>query len=84
LRATGGTPELLQKTVGAARYSFLLPDGSGVLFSRTQGVFLLDFETDSSTLIAPNGLHPVYVETGHVLFIAASGGLFAVPFDLGR
>jgi serine/threonine-protein kinase len=82
--ATGGTPEHLEKTAGAARYSFLLPDGSGVLFSRRQGIFLLDFKSDSSTLVAPNGVHPVYVETGYLLYIAEGGGLFAVPFDLDR
>jgi Tol biopolymer transport system component len=82
--AIGGTPEPLEMTAGAARYSFLLPDGSGVLFSRARGVFLLDFKTDSVTLVAPNGTLPLYVETGHLLYIAQSGGLFAVPFDLRR
>ena len=82
--AIGGAPEQLLKTATAARYSFLLPDGSGVLFSRARGVSVLDFKTDSARLIVPNGVHPVYVGTGHLLYIAEGGGLFAVPFELGR
>ncbi len=82
IAATGGKPEYLAKTAGAARYSFLLPDGSGVLFSRGAGVFVLTFKTDSATLLVPDAVHPTYVESGHMLYIAESGGLFAVPFDL--
>ena len=80
--AEGGTPEFLSKTAGAARYSFLLPDGSGVLFSTDNGVSVLDFKTDSATVLVANAVHPTYVETGHLLYIAESGGLFARPFDL--
>jgi len=82
--AAGGTPELLRKTVGAHRHSFLLPDGSGVLYSTTaQGVMVLDFRTDSATLLVPKAIHPTYVATGHLLYVAEEGGLFAIPFDLG-
>jgi serine/threonine-protein kinase len=81
--ATGGTPELLRQTVGAHRHSFLLPDGSGVLYSTAaQGVMLLDFRTDSATRLVPNAIHPTYVATGHLLYIAEEGGLFAITFDL--
>ena len=80
----GGTPEFLTRTGGAARHSFLLPDGSGVLYSTgAQGVMVLDFATDSATLLVPNAIHPTYVATGHLLYIAQEGGLFAIPFDLG-
>ena len=83
--AAGGTPEYLPKTIGAQRHSFLLPDGSGVLYSRSAtGVLLLDFATDSATLLVPNAVHPTYVETGHLLYVAEEGGLFAIPFDLER
>lgn len=80
--AAGGTPEFLAKTAGAARYSFLLPDGSGVLFSRGGVVSVLTFATDSAVVLVPNAVHPVYLETGHLLYIAETGGLFAVPFDV--
>jgi serine/threonine-protein kinase len=82
IAATGGTPEFLAKTAGAGRYSFLLPDGSGVLFSRDLGVSVLTFGTDSVTLLVPNAVYPIYIETGQLLYIDANGGLFAVPFDL--
>jgi Tol biopolymer transport system component/tRNA A-37 threonylcarbamoyl transferase component Bud32 len=81
--AAGGTPEFLRKAAGAQRHSFLLPDGSGVLFSLNEGVLVLDFRTDSATLLVPNAIHPTYVATGHLLYIAQEGGLFAIPFDLG-
>jgi serine/threonine-protein kinase len=81
--AAGATPEFLRKAAGAQRHSFLLPDGSGVLFSLSEGVLLLDFRTDSARLLVPNAIHPTYVATGHLLYVAHEGGLFAVPFDLG-
>jgi Tol biopolymer transport system component/tRNA A-37 threonylcarbamoyl transferase component Bud32 len=80
--ATGGDPELLAKSAGAARYSFLLPDGSGVLYNNARGVHLLAFEADSTVLLVPDGAHPTYVPTGHLLFIGEGGALFAAPFDL--
>ncbi|MBL0171064.1 MAG: protein kinase [Gemmatimonadaceae bacterium] len=84
ISATGGTPEFLAKTAAAERYSFLLPDGSGLLFSNAEGVSVLTFATDSVTVLAQHAVHPAYIATGHVLYIAESGGLFAVPFDLRR
>jgi len=82
--ASGGEPKRLEN-VGGTR-PFLLPDGSGVLHTGSGGggVSVLDFETDSSIVLIPNAQHPSYVETGHLLYVAEDGGLFAVPFDLGR
>jgi serine/threonine-protein kinase len=81
--AAGGPPEFLHKTVGAQRHSFLLPDGSGVLYSTSaQGVMVLDFRSDSAALLVPNAIHPTYIATGHLLYIGQEGGLFAIPFDL--
>jgi serine/threonine-protein kinase len=80
--ADGGPPDTLG-IAGAMRTSFLLPDGSGLLYTR-QGLHVLDFRTDSSTRLVPFGGHPTYVPTGHVLFIGETGGLFAVPFDLNE
>jgi serine/threonine-protein kinase len=82
ISANGGSPEFLAKTAGAARYSFLLPDGSGLLFVRAEGLSVLTFANDSVTVLAHNAAHPAYISTGHVLYIAESGGLFALPFDL--
>ncbi|MEQ1693673.1 MAG: hypothetical protein ABMA00_20455, partial [Gemmatimonas sp.] len=82
IAAAGGVPEFLAKTEGAGRHGFLLPDGSGVLFSRGGGVSVLTFATDSVTQLVPNAVHPFFTETGHLLYNAETGGLFAVPFSL--
>ena len=42
---------------------------------------LLDLETDSVRELIPAGFDPKYVETGHLLYVDALGGLWAVPFD---
>jgi serine/threonine protein kinase len=81
--AAGGTPKYLAKTTGSERYSFLLPNGSGILFSTMAGVQLYDFKTDSVTLLIPGAVHPSYVATGHIFYVA-EGGLFAIRFDMGR
>ena len=52
--------------------------------ARWQRVMLLDLETDSVRELIPGGLDPKYVETGHILYADASGGLWAQPFDAGR
>jgi eukaryotic-like serine/threonine-protein kinase len=69
---------------GAMRTTFLLPDGSGLLFTRSESLYVRDFRTDSSSLLLSFGQHPTYVESGHVLFFAENGELFAAPFDLKR
>ncbi len=80
--ATGGTPELIPG--GGGLWPFLLPDGSGILHSASNNVNFFDFATDSSKVLVPNARHPSYVATGHLLYVAEDGGLFAVPFDLGK
>jgi len=79
--ATGGTPEGI---TGGGLWPFLLPDGSGVLHAQNGAISFTDFVTDSSRVLVPNARHPSYVATGHLLYVAEDGGLFAVPFDLGR
>ncbi len=59
----------------------VLPDGSGVLHSDGD-VRLYDFATDSSYLLVPGGVAPTYVSTGHLLYVASEGGLFAVRLNL--
>ena len=80
--AAGGPIRRWEKATG--RHPFLLPDGSGILHSQGGNVSVLDFATDSSTVLVPQARHASYVATGHLLYIAEDGGLFAVPFDLGR
>ncbi len=80
--ASGGDAKLLPKVLG--RMPFLLPDGSGVLFSAGSALSIYEFSSDSSTPLLPGGRAPTYVPTGHLLYSAPEGGLFAVPFDLKR
>jgi len=79
--ATGGAPERVQ---GGGSTQFLLPDGSGGLHAQNNNVAFTDFATDSSRVLVPNARHPSYLATGHLVYVAEDGGLFAVPFDLGR
>ncbi|MFA6167638.1 MAG: protein kinase [Gemmatimonadaceae bacterium] len=80
--SSGGDAKPLPKVSG--RMPFLLPDGSGVLFSAGNSVMLYEFKSDSSIALLPSGRSPTYVPTGHLLYSAPEGGLFAVPFDLKR
>lgn len=47
-----------------------------------QWIGILDVETDSVRLLMPEATDPVYVDTGHILYVHPNGGLWAVPFDL--
>jgi eukaryotic-like serine/threonine-protein kinase len=79
--ASVGQPDTLG-LLGTARTTFLLPDGSGLLFNRGPTLWIRDLRTDSSTMLLPFAFHPTYVSTGHLLYVDESGGLFAVVFDL--
>jgi serine/threonine-protein kinase len=79
--ASGGEPRFLKGLGG--RRPFLLPDGSGVLGSTSQGVAIYDLRADSISLLVPGGTNPVYAASGHLLYVGEGGGLFAVAFDLG-
>jgi eukaryotic-like serine/threonine-protein kinase len=69
----------------------VLPGGREVLFTiiaQTGGpdnasIAVLDLRTQTSTILFRGGLDAHYVETGHLVYIAA-GTLRAVPFDLSR
>jgi serine/threonine-protein kinase len=80
--AAGGDAKLLPKLSG--RLPYLLPDGSGVLSTAGGSVVLYDFKLDSAIPLIPAGRAPTYSPTGHLLYSAPEGGLFAVPFDLKR
>jgi len=83
---TGGEPELLGQGEDALRNASLLPGGRAVLGARLDGsdVMLLDLETGSVRDLIPGGIDPQYIETGHILYADAAGGLWAAPFDAGR
>jgi len=68
----------------SGRTPFMLPDGSGVVYQAGQGAGLhyVDLATDSSWQLHPEGHSPAYVESGHILFVASSNDLFALPFDI--
>ncbi len=94
----GGEPEPLLEGAGWVLHPRLLPGGQGILvtnsggatatsdpFARLSGdqwIGVLDLETDSVHTLIPEGVDPIYLETGHILFAHSGGGLWAVPFDL--
>ncbi len=79
---TGGTPERLP----AEGAPHLLPGGRGALmsFSDQTRIDLLDLATDSVRTLITEGIGPVYVRTGHILYVHPRGGLQAVAFDVDR
>jgi dipeptidyl aminopeptidase/acylaminoacyl peptidase len=79
--ASGGEPELLPK-VTAGRIA-PLPDGSGILHS-TGDVLLYDFKSDSSVVLVRGGVAPMYLPSGHLVYVGSEGGLFAVRFNLAK
>ena len=82
---TGGEPVLLIEPPLEFPQASLLPGGRGVIGARlTGGIMLLDLENDSIRELVPGGFDPQYVETGHILYADASGGLWGVPFDADR
>ncbi len=80
--AEGGPPRPVPSVGG--RRPYVLPDGSGLLGAGAGTIQIHDFASDSTWEILADGRHPTYVESGHILYVPASGGLFAVPFDLDR
>jgi len=81
VRADGSGVDTIESTRGAQRFSWLMPGGSAVLFSRGNGIFASRMNGDSSVQVLPQGAYPTYVSTGHLLYISPEGGLFAAPFD---
>ena len=78
---TGGQYVLIDES-GQFVNSHLLPDGWAVLGDRISGgLVLLDLTADSIRELNPVGFDPKYVETGHILYVDGSGGLWALPFD---
>jgi Tol biopolymer transport system component len=69
-----------------------LPGGRGVLFTACpagrcalqRDVMLLDLRTGQARLLLEGAARAEYLPTGHVAYARPDGGLFVVPFDLGR
>jgi|CXWL01.1.fsa_nt_gi serine/threonine-protein kinase len=80
--ASGGEATRMPKVTSAI--NFPLPDGSGLLHYVGGQVARYDFKTDSSVVLVAGGSAAVYVSSGHLLYVASEGGLFAVPFDLAK
>jgi serine/threonine-protein kinase len=62
----------------------LMPDGRGVLFLDTRTGSKLkyyDLAADTSFTVLEESAEAVYLPTGHLLYAAPTGGLFAIRFD---
>ena len=88
--AAGGDPEVITTTdEGRHQWPDVLPGGAGVLFtvdtvglqSGDEQIAVLDYETGAYEVIIPNGSHPKYSPTGHIVY-GVAGTLRAVAFDL--
>ncbi len=84
--ATGGDPEPLLDLSRRVRNPRILPGGRAVIFTDegAQSTLLLDLETDSVRVLRAGAIDAMYVETGHLLYVDASGTLWAVAFDARR
>jgi len=65
-----------------------LPGSRGLLFTACRGncafssnAYVYDFAADSARVLIPQALGIWYSRTGHVLYTARDGGLFAAAFD---
>jgi len=88
----GGTPKALTTLGGAQRdtrhsWPTSLPGGQTILFSAVSGdqtrIESLTLRTGERRTVAANGLLPLYVGSGHLLF-HRDGDIVVVPFDAGR
>jgi len=91
----GGPGEtLLRDTVDLMRPITMapLPGTSGFLFTSCLGgncangssVYAFDLRTSEAKMLVPDAAGVWYAPTGHLLYIARAGGLFAVGFDVRR
>jgi serine/threonine-protein kinase len=69
------------------RDPYILPDGTGVLFSvrlaNASRIEVVSLATGKRKVLLERGTNPVYAPTGHLIF-ARSRTLLAAPFALGR
>ena len=84
----GGEPEVLteSETGVTHRWPDILPGSKGVLFASSgqdnaYQISVLRVDTGEHEVIIPNGTHPRYSPTGHIVY-ALEGTLRAVAFDV--
>ncbi|MDQ8165360.1 MAG: protein kinase [Gemmatimonadota bacterium] len=78
-----GSLRLLSKT-DRAESPRMMPDGSGVFYvDQRSGSKLMfyDLASDTAYMLIEDSGEGQYLPSGHLLYTAANGGLFAVPFD---
>ena len=91
LKRDASTFEMLTKVTGNERahlFPRALPGGRGLLYAvlglgGDVQVAAFDFRSKTSKVIVRGGSSPQYSSSGHLLY-AASGTIYAVPFDLER
>jgi Tol biopolymer transport system component len=62
----------------------LMPDGSGVLYLDTRRgskLMYYDLAADTAFTLLDDSGEAAYLATGHLLYAASDGGLFAIPFN---
>ena len=65
----------------------LTPDGSGVLYIDTRSgskLMYYDLAADTAFTVLDDSGEAAYLETGHLVYAASDGGLFAIAFDPKR
>jgi serine/threonine-protein kinase len=65
----------------------LMPDGSGVLYLDTRRgsrLMYYDLAADTAFTVLDDSGEATYLATGHLLYAASDGGLFAISFDPKR
>ncbi|MGE5099197.1 MAG: protein kinase domain-containing protein [Deltaproteobacteria bacterium] len=65
----------------------LMPDGSGVLYLDTRRgsrLMYYDLAADTAFTLLDDSGEAAYLPTGHLLYAASDGGLFAIPFNPKR
>ncbi len=77
--AAGGAHTQVPGTLSGA--VSILPGSRAFLKSESGNLLLYDVVAETSTVILNGGRSPVYVPSGHILYAATDGGLFAVKFD---
>ncbi len=93
--AVGGTAQVVTEPDRSSgetshRWPHVLPGGNRVLYTSYRGsieasrIAAVDLRTGEVKSLIDEAVSARYVTTGHLLYVNASGSLFAVPFDARR
>ncbi|MFI5232522.1 MAG: protein kinase [Gemmatimonadales bacterium] len=83
--SSGAVRPLAKADRGAAPR--LMPDGSGVLYLDLRSgskLMYYDLAVDTAYTVMDDAAEATYLPTGHLLYAATGGGLFAIKFDPKR